>query len=116
LEAILVTITPFEHNFALFLGVIPNTGANITAIPLDKAREIELSKTKVVLRTAGSNTINVLGSFKAYVALRGNYAEDTKYVVHGLTCPLLSCKMLKELGLIHQKFRIRTFRTSMNLN
>jgi hypothetical protein len=104
LEAILVTITPFEHDVALSLDVIPDTGANVTAIPLDKARGIELAKTKIVLCTAGGETLNVLGSFEAYIGLRGNYVEDTIYVVDGLTRPLLSRTMLKELGLIHKKF------------
>ena len=104
LESILVTITPFEHDIALSMEVIPDTGANVTAIPLDKAKGIKISQTKVVLRTAGGNTLKVLGSFEAYVGLRGNYAEDTIYVVDGLTRPLLSRTMLKELGLIHKEF------------
>jgi hypothetical protein len=104
LESILVTITPFDHNFALSLDIIPDTGANVTAIPLHKARDIKLSKTKINLRTAGGNTLNVLGSFEAYIGLRGNYAEDTIYVVDGLTRPLLSRTMLKELGLVHKEF------------
>jgi hypothetical protein len=69
LEAILVTITLFEHNVGLSLDVIPDTEANVTAIPLAKAKEIELSKTKVVLCIAGSDMLNVLGSCEAYVGL-----------------------------------------------
>jgi hypothetical protein len=104
LESILVTITLFEHNVGLSLDVIPHTGANVTAIPLHTARDIKISKTKVNLRTPGGDTLKVLGSFEAYIGLRGNYPEYTIYVIDGLTRPLLSRTMLKELGLVHKEF------------
>jgi hypothetical protein len=55
--------------------------------------------------------LNVLGSFQAYVGLCGNYAEDTIYIVDGLTSPLLSRSMLKELGHVHKETKSSQLKT-----
>ena len=104
LDSILITLTPHSTNVALPLEIIPDTGANVTAIPLSKAHHLQLERTPITLRAADGNPLRVKGSFGAQIGLYGNSASETVYVVDGLARPLLSRTAMKELGLIHRDF------------
>jgi hypothetical protein len=100
----MVTFRPVSSDMALPLEVVPDTGANVTAIPAVAAYGVALEPTKIILRGADGKALRVNGAFEARVSLKGNDAFETIYVVSGLSRPLLSRTMMKELGLIYRDF------------
>jgi predicted aspartyl protease len=107
LETILVTFVPISSDKVLPLEVVPDTGANVTAIPESAVHGVALEPTKIILRGADGNTLKVKGVFEARVSLKGNETLETIYMVSGLSRPLLSRTTMKELGLIHQDFPLQ---------
>jgi predicted aspartyl protease len=104
LETIAIKFTPLNHNVVLNLQVIPDTGAMVTAIPASEAGSLILNRSEVVLRDAAGQVLNMLGTFEAFVELRGNSTTDIVYVVDGLLHPLIGRGLMKELGLLHPNF------------
>jgi hypothetical protein len=49
LETIQVTFKPFNTELVIPLEVIPDTGANVTAIPTSAVKEIQLDQPNIVL-------------------------------------------------------------------
>ena len=88
----------------LTLDILPDTGANVTAIALSDAKMLKLEATNKILKAADSTVLRTVGLVKAFITLKGNTAVDNVYVVDGLSRPLLSRRMLKSLGLIHMDF------------
>jgi hypothetical protein len=104
LAQIPVEITPLNHEIAFYCNMVPDSGAMVTAIPAGQAKGIELYHTDVVLRNAGGTELKTLGVFEACIGLQTQSAMETIYVVQGLSHPLLSRSIMKELGLLHPKF------------
>ena len=104
LEAIKVTVAHDEQAPPMQLWFLPDTGANVTAVANSDAVGIPLSPTAITLRTADGKTLETVGTFVATLSLQGNEARERIHVVRGLSRPLLSRQMLKELGLIHRDF------------
>ena len=104
LETVRVTFTPLDGAPTISLEVIPDTGANVTAIPATTATGIGLEQTTIVLCAANRNSLKVTGAFQARLGLQGNSTNEVVYVVNGLSRPLLSRNSMKELGLIHRDF------------
>lgn len=86
------------------LEVLPDTGANVSAISEKDARGMDIFSTNKALKTADGNLLHTLGRLTAFISFKGNTAIEHVYVVRGLSRPLLSRQMLKELGLIHPDF------------
>ena len=104
LEAVHITFVPDGQSAVKHAMFLPDTGANVTAIAETDAQGVPLSQTSVVLRTADGNVLRTLGTFEASLTLCRNTARERIHVVRGLSRPLLSRRMLKELGLIHKDF------------
>jgi hypothetical protein len=104
LAQIPVKITPLNHELAFYCDMVPDSGAMVTAIPACQAKGIELYHTDVVLRNAGGVELKTLGVFEACIGLQSLSVIDTIFVVRGLSQPLLSRSIMKELGLLHPKF------------
>ena len=86
------------------MEILPDTGANVTAIDQADAKGMPLKSTSVVLRVADGKALNTLGSIEAIISRHGIEAAEQIYVVQGLTRPLLSRRMLKAIGMIHPEF------------
>ena len=86
------------------VNALPDTGANVTAIPLAQAKGFKMSRTDKILKAADGNNLRTVGTVTAFVKLRGKVAIDHVYVVDGLTRALLSRRVLKDLGLVHHQF------------
>ena len=86
------------------MEILPDTGANVTAIDQADAKGMPLESTSMVLRVADGKTLNTLGSIEAIISRHGIEAAEQIYVVQGLTRPLLSRRMLKAIGMIHPEF------------
>ncbi|MBV5344408.1 MAG: hypothetical protein JZU63_02160, partial [Rhodoferax sp.] len=99
LAQIPVKITPLNHELAFYCDMVPDSGAMVTAIPACQAKGIELYHTDVVLRNAGGVELKTLGVFEACIGLQSLSVIDTIFVVQGLSQPLLSRSIMKELGL-----------------
>ena len=104
LQTLLVEFKPLDGTPKFPLEVIPDTGANVTAIPATAALGIVLHDSKIVLRAANGIPLRVVGAFHARISLQQNSTDEIVYVVRGLSRPLLSRTTMKELGLIHPDF------------
>ena len=104
LEVIRILYLPHGQSETKQVMFLPDKGANVTAIAESDPQDVALSPTNVILRTADSNVLQTLGTYKATLALQSNAAGKRIHVVRGLSRPLLSRQMLKELGLIHKDF------------
>ena len=86
------------------MQILPDTGANVTAIDVSKAKGIALEKTSVVLRVANGTVLNTLGTAECRISRHGNTANELVYIVKGLAEPLLSRRMLKALNMLHPEW------------
>ena len=104
LAQIKVGIIPLGHNISLKLGMVPDSGAMVTAIPATHAKGIQLTHTNVILRDATGEKLKTLGVFEAFVKLQQSSTTDAVYVVEGLSHALMSRETMKGLGLLHKDF------------
>jgi hypothetical protein len=104
LETLLVNLEMLASALKFSLEMIPDTGANVTAIPATAAPGIELHDPKIMLRAASGIPMRVVGTFHARISLQSNCTDEVVYVVRGLSRPLLSKYTMKELGLLHPDF------------
>ena len=104
LESIWISLTPQSSSAALRLEIVPDTGANVTAICHSQAPKVTLEPSSITLRAADGHTLKTFGTFEAEVNLHGNTVQETIYVVDNLASPLLSRAAMKNLGLIHRNF------------
>ena len=104
LDTIEVTISIPGGGPSVTLDALPDTGANVTAIPLSQALHFKIRKTDRVLKAADGKPLKTVGTVTAFVQLQGKSAIDHVYVVDGLTRALLSRRVLKDLGLVHKQF------------
>ena len=75
---------------SITVDALPDTGANVTAIPLAQAKQFKISQTDKVLKAADGKSLKTVGTITAFIKLRGKVALDHVYVVDGLTHALLS--------------------------
>jgi hypothetical protein len=104
LETLLVEFKPLAGTQAFLLEAIPDTGANITAIPATAASGIELCNSNIVLRAANSSPLRVVGAYYACISLQHNSTDKVVYIIRGLSRPLLLKTTMRELGLLHPDF------------
>ena len=104
LAQIKVGIIPLGHNISLKLGMVPDSGAMVTAIPATHAKGVRLTRSDVILRDAMGEKLKTLGVFEASVSWQQTSTTDEIYVVDGLSHALMSRQMMKDLGLLHQDF------------
>ena len=83
------------------MKILPDTGANVTAIDISQAKGIALEKTSIVLRVANRTVLDKLGTAECMISRHGNGAPELVYVVKGLAEPLLSKRMPKALNMLH---------------
>ena len=86
------------------MKILPDTGANVTAIDISHAQDIVLEKTSVILRVANGTVLDTLGTAECTFSRHGNTANELVYVVKGLAEPLLSRRMLKALHMLHPEW------------
>ena len=94
LDTIEVTISIPGGGPSVTLDALPDTGANVTAIPLSQALHFKIRKTDRVLKAADGKPLKTVGTITAFVQLQGKSAIDHVYVVDGLTRALLSRRAL----------------------
>ena len=105
LDSIEVLVTPVQSGSQNFtISILPDSGANVSAIEEQDAESLKLSPTSIILKGADCGALNIIGMFKAELSRHSNFATEDIYVVRGLSKPLLSRQMLKELGEIHKQF------------
>ena len=90
------------------VDALPDTGANISAIPASKAAAFKTSRTNVVLKSADNTALKTIGVVRMEIHLRGRIAVDNVFIVQHLTRSILSKQVLKDLGLIDPDFPRRT--------
>ena len=88
----------------IVVNALPDTGANVTAIPITDATTCKPTKTNMVLRSADHSALKTLGIVQMEIKLRGKSTFDNVFVVENLTRPILSKRVLKDLGLIPPDF------------
>ena len=115
LESVAIMVKPHQQGSNDFaINILPDSGANVTAIEEQDAEHLTLNTTSIVLKGAEGSVLNTIGTFKATLSRHGNYAEEDIYVVRGLSKPLLSRRMLKELGAVDPKFPHHVWYNSSN--
>jgi predicted aspartyl protease len=83
------------------MDILPDTGANVTAIDASQAQGIPLERTSVVLKVANGTILDTLGTAEAEITRHGNAETELVYIVNNLSEPLLSRRMLKALNMLH---------------
>jgi hypothetical protein len=83
LAKIKVGIIPLGHNISLKLGMVPDSGAMVTAIPATHTKGLRLTHSDVVLRDATGEKLKTLGVFEALVSLQQTDTTGAIYVVDG---------------------------------
>ena len=105
LESVDIEIMPAQNRTDSFtISILPDSGANVTAVEEEDAKSLKLDSTSIILKGADGGILNTIGMFKATLSRHGNFAEEDVYVVKGLSKPLLSRRMLKELGAVNTQF------------
>ena len=107
------------------IQILPDTGANVTALDISHARGIPLQHTDVVLSLADGSPLSTLGTAEATLSRHGITIEETVYIVKGLAGPLLSREFQKKIGMIHPLYphhdlrmaftALRQYQARMNL-
>ena len=85
---IVTFLTPNAKPFKIH--ILPDTGANVTALDISHARGIPLQHTNITLRLADSSPLNTLGTINATISRHGITIQETIYIMKGLAGPLLS--------------------------
>ncbi len=88
----------------LIIDALPDTGANISAIPISKMGACKPIKSNQVLRSADGTNLKTIGTVRFEISLRGRTTLEDIHVVEGLTRSILSRRVLRELGLISKEF------------
>ena len=66
------------------LTILPDTGANITALDISQAKGIALEDTTVKIKVANGTNLQVLGTAEATISRHGNQADELIYIVKDL--------------------------------
>ena len=68
----------------IVVNALPDTGANVTAIPITDATTCKPTKTNMVLRSADHTALKTLGIVQMEIKLRGKSTFDNVFVVENL--------------------------------
>ena len=101
LDTIAVSFTDVTTQSNFVLDILPDTGANVTAVSQSQAKPLQVESTTVELRSADNTKLEVLGRAKCLLSIKGREAPEYVYVISDLTKPLVSRHALKALGLLH---------------
>jgi hypothetical protein len=66
------------------LRILPDTGANVTALNADQAKDIVLEQTNVILKVANGIILKTLGTTEAKISRHGNSELELIYIVQYL--------------------------------
>jgi hypothetical protein len=99
-------LAEFPDGQRIKLGMLPDTGANVSVIGADFVKRHKISVEKQAPRpiTADGTALDVAGRVRMTVRLGNKQARCEAVVVKGLKQPLLSLQALKDLGLVRQDF------------
>ena len=101
LDTIAVSFKDITTNSSFVLDILPDTGANVTAVSQSQAEPLQVEPTTIELRSADNTSFKVLGRAKCVLSIKGMEAPEYVYVISDLTKPLVSRRALKALGLLH---------------
>ena len=105
LDTVKIGIKFMQQNSQFFnMRILPDTGANVTAIDISQAPGITLEATSVILKVANGTILNTLGTAEAIISRHGNQETELIFIVKDLSEPLLSRRMLKELNMLHPEW------------
>ena len=115
LELVQVQLTGPEGQ-QISVDALPDTGANISAIPASEATTFKWEKTNYILKGADHKLLNTKGVVRMGIHLRGKSAVDNVFIVKDLTRPILSRRVIKALGLIPPDFPRCTIHAVKSVN
>jgi predicted aspartyl protease len=101
LDTIAMGFRDIDSGHQLILDILPDTGANVTAVSHKHAQHLQIEMTDIELRSADNTQFEVLGKAKCILSIKGREAPEYVYVIANLAKPLVSRRALKALGLLH---------------
>ena len=101
LDTIAMGFRDIDSGHQFTLDILPDTGANVTAVSQKQAEHLQIEMTDIELRSADSTQFEVLGKAKCILSIKGREAPEYVYIIANLAKPLVSRRALKALGLLH---------------
>ena len=100
-QTIAVNFLDIKSDLTSQLDLVPDTGSNVTAIPLSRANPFTVEWTDKTIGSPINTHLKVLGRAQCLLSFNGMETPEYVYILDKLRAPILSRRALKALGLLH---------------